>query len=580
MHAQDIRSIQLIRGEYFTQATTNRPSTDAAAAHYIFAYAVPAYSGAIQSATLKSPLGWTAELTNRGEFFFLSSQRGQNGDLAKPAPAGSYQFDVLGAAQAELKKTLALPGPATAIPPARIANFREAQQVDAAQPFTLLWEKIARRGAQDFLLLQIYATNGTQVFDSGHLSIEETNIFIPAGTLQPNSTDTAYLHIYHYFRFSKDPQPPLWATTESRITRFLIKTIIPAGVFRFSPLCVTATEDRGTATMTVQRTQGSEGEVTVDYFSTDGTGRANINYQPVAGTLTFPPGVTNQTFAVTLLDDGVTNGPLTVHFTLTNATGGAGVTQQPHADLTILDAHAAPGTNISGCFLARVEFYFQSGTNPPTQSDRSVRSRIYASVRPMFPGGVTAGWLDRPNGTRQTLSRLLANYQCFFEYEEDFPSRTVMNKVFPGGRYTLHFETLTDDPLTATLSLGAERAFSVPYLTNWLAAQTVDPAAAFTLNWLPFVGATTNDCVRVIMRDPMDEYVIYTADELEPGTLPGSTSEFTIPANTLDYGKRYFVDVIFAKMTSAGKQPGGAQVRTAIGTVHTTSLYLHTIDRP
>src|SRR2546422_9612233 len=112
---------------------------------------------------------------------------------------------------------------------------------------------------------------------------------------------------------SNGAQPPHWLSEEDRVTRFTIKTLNPAGVLGFSPICVTANETDRVATITVHRRQGGDGEVTVDYFSTDGTARSNVNYAPVSGTLTFPPSVTYQTFTVSLADDGVANSPLTIH---------------------------------------------------------------------------------------------------------------------------------------------------------------------------------------------------------------------------------------------------------------------------
>jgi len=260
-------------------------------------------------------------------------------------------------------------------------------------------------------------------------------------------------------------------------------------------------------------------------------------------------------------------------------TGGAAVAVRPHATLTLLDSQSAPGQDVNAYLLANVEFYAQTNSTAAIQSNLSIGSRFYASVRSRFPGGVINASLRLPDGTTRHLGSIFADYQCYLDYEADFPSKASRMKTFRGGKYLLSFDTLSDGSFSAQLTLGAERSFSVPHLTNWVEAQTIDPSAPFTLNWDPFVGASTNDCVEVRVENDAGEYVVYTPDELMPGALLGTTRSFTIQPGAFDYGSRYFVNVIFVKMTSPGPHPYPA-LRAGIATVHTTSFYIHTISAP
>jgi len=250
--------------------------------HKINAFVVPAYEGSVASAAVHFPDGSSVEMTNMGSFFSLPSVPGQTVSLPGSARAGTYRFQINEAAGQE-KLSVSLRAPAAGIPPVRVANYDEAQAVDAAQTFDVQWEKVARRGPKDYLMLDIYATDGPRVFNVSNISLDETNVTIPAGTLQPNSTNKAYLSLRHSFAHSSGAQPPHWLSEEDRVTRFTIKTLNPAGVLGFSPICVTANETDRVATITVHRRQGGNGEVTVDYFATDGTARSNVNYAPVSG---------------------------------------------------------------------------------------------------------------------------------------------------------------------------------------------------------------------------------------------------------------------------------------------------------
>jgi hypothetical protein len=570
--AQDVQEYYVERGEYFTQSTTNRAVYPLS--HELFAYVFPATNGSVTSATLSGPLYLSFTLTQRGGVFQLLDQYLGNIALTRPAPGGAYIFNVATLNQGMRSFKLSVPGVANGIRPIRVANFAEAQAVDTSQPFTLQWDKVPKRGAYDYLALNIIGPDGGQAFSITNIPLAATNLVIPAGTLQPNSDYRGYLYIIHYFRSSvSNAAPPGWAALESRATKFSLETLNPAGVLQFASNPVVVNETNGTATIAVERTQGSQGTVTVDYFTSDGSATSNVNYSPVAGTLVFNPGDTSNSFNVSILNDGATNPPLTLHLSLANATGGATLVTRPHASLTVLDSQSAPGLNVDAFAVGRAELYEQEDALPPDQSSLPAPSSFFATIHPAFAGGVTNAIVQLPNGT----SRVLTNNGDVLIYEEDFPSRTTMYGAFHGGKYHLNFDTLSDGSFSRLLALGGERNFSVPWVTNWSQAQFVDPKTPFTLKWTPFAAASTNDFVVVRIRDDSDEYVFRTPGAFAPGALPGKTTSVTIPENTFSYGNYYVVDVEFAKVlvADAKSYPGA---RGCVLFLHTTEFYLNTIS--
>jgi Calx-beta domain len=86
-----------------------------------------------------------------------------------------------------------------------------------------------------------------------------------------------------------------------------------------SPIFVVS-QDAGLATVTVSRSSGV-GTAAVSFATSDGTGTAGIDYLPAIGVLTFTPGVTVQTFTVTILANPLSTSDKTVHLTLSNPTG-------------------------------------------------------------------------------------------------------------------------------------------------------------------------------------------------------------------------------------------------------------------
>ena len=144
----------------------------------------------------------------------------------------------------------------------RVANFPEAQAVDASQPFTLRWDKVIKRGASDYLAFDVLNPAGDSVFSVTNMPLAQTNLVMPAGTFQPNTSYRAYLYIVHYFRLSAEGALPAWVALETRATKFTIQTLNPAGVLQFAPNAIAANESDASATITVERTQGSQGLVT------------------------------------------------------------------------------------------------------------------------------------------------------------------------------------------------------------------------------------------------------------------------------------------------------------------------------
>src|SRR5205085_257536 len=90
------------------------------------------------------------------------------------------------------------------------------------------------------------------------------------------------------------------------------------GALQFSAAGYTVNENGGAATITVTRTGGSAGSVTVHYATGDGTATAGSDYGATSGTLTFADGQTSLTFAVPVLDDTAVEGNETVTLTLGN----------------------------------------------------------------------------------------------------------------------------------------------------------------------------------------------------------------------------------------------------------------------
>lgn len=118
-----------------------------------------------------------------------------------------------------------------------------------------------------------------------------------------------------------------------------------AGSLRFSQASYSVNENAGTATITVQRVDGDDGAVSVDYAASAGSATAGADFTATSGTLSWADNDdTSKSFTVTVINDALVESTETVQLSLSGATGGAAIdpTRQ-NATLQIVDDDVPSG---------------------------------------------------------------------------------------------------------------------------------------------------------------------------------------------------------------------------------------------
>ncbi|MBE7500984.1 MAG: PKD domain-containing protein [Verrucomicrobiales bacterium] len=126
-----------------------------------------------------------------------------------------------------------------------------------------------------------------------------------------------------------------------RIARLHGDEKFTVNVFEFSASLYRVKEDEGPAVITVLRSGDLTVPAQVDYFTSDGTATAGLDYETARGTLAFAAGVTERTFEVPILNDQVGEGDETVFLTLTNLPPGFTTVARLRATLVIEDDESA-----------------------------------------------------------------------------------------------------------------------------------------------------------------------------------------------------------------------------------------------
>jgi polyhydroxybutyrate depolymerase len=94
-------------------------------------------------------------------------------------------------------------------------------------------------------------------------------------------------------------------------------------ILRFSPTSYGVAESAGGVSLTVQRLGDTNGTVSVDFSTKDGTAASGSRYAATNGTLEFGTGVRTQRVVVPILDDGLVQGSQRFGVVLSNPRGGA-----------------------------------------------------------------------------------------------------------------------------------------------------------------------------------------------------------------------------------------------------------------
>jgi hypothetical protein len=172
----------------------------------------------------------------------------------------------------------------------------------------------------------------------------------------------------------------------------------PAPTVAFNSASYAVDEDGGSVNITVTRAGASNGTVSVDWATSNGSATAGSDYTAGSGTLNFSSGQTSKTFSVSISNDGSYEGDETVNLTLSNASGGE-LGSPGSATLTISEDDPAPTYSFSGTVTA----------NGAPLSGVSISDSNGATCSDSNGSGAFSCTLD--HGTSGTLTASLSNYQ-------------------------------------------------------------------------------------------------------------------------------------------------------------------------
>jgi hypothetical protein len=122
-------------------------------------------------------------------------------------------------------------------------------------------------------------------------------ITIPAGTL------TTTLPITIWGDVVVEPDEYFWLTVGDQLVTATLTNEDSFSIFAVDSVMSEGDTATQTVTLTVSLSAVSVQTVNVNFATQDGTATAGVDYEAMTGTVTFAPGETNQTIAITIFGD-------------------------------------------------------------------------------------------------------------------------------------------------------------------------------------------------------------------------------------------------------------------------------------
>ncbi|MGQ4648344.1 Calx-beta domain-containing protein [Lyngbya aestuarii] len=217
--------------------------------------------------------------------------------------------------------------------------------------------------------------------------------------------------------------------------------VVNPGSIAFSSSTFSVQEDdTALQEVTLTRTGGTQGQVSVTLTPTNGTA-STADYDSTPLVISFADGETQKTVAIPLVDDNLVEASETINLSLNNPTGGATLGSQQTAVLTIVDNDTAT-TPVPSNTPVRIEAENMSLTNylvesaTPASANKLITlfnsGQTQGSATAQFTGAagsynVVVGYFDENDG-KSSLSAQIGSSQYNWVFDQNLGSAAVRSQ--------------------------------------------------------------------------------------------------------------------------------------------------------
>jgi hypothetical protein len=210
---------------------------------------------------------------------------------------------------------------------------------------------------------------------------------------------------------------------------------------------------------------------------------------------------------------------------------------------------ASSGTagDVEFFLIDKKQFFIQTSSGSPVV-DSAGPVRFDVEVAPATASSVLSASLRLPNATVKDLTQTQFDREFFLK--EYFQNPAALDTAYPAGVYTLTINTASQGAKTVSLTLPSAIYPAAPRVSNFDAAQAVNPGADFAVQWDTFPGGGPDDFILLQIKDATGFTVHQSPEPGSPGALTGAATGWVIPRNTLLAGRTYSARLEFTKIVT------------------------------
>ncbi len=274
----------------------------------------------------------------------------------------------------------------------------------------------------------------------------------------------------------------------------------------------------------------------------------------------LPPGLTEDSSSGEIYGTPTNAG--TFNFTV-QVTDANNATTNQALSITISPSPA----DVGDYFVMKMESFFQLGAaNVVPDTNHGPFTGILGIVQ-ASPGTLLIANVDLPTGAVRGFPSGSTGIELLTY--DSYPTEAALDAVYGNGNYTFVMDTVHNGLESPVLTMPASAYPAAQRISNFAAAQAINPTSPFTLQWSNPSDATTNDWIWVFVNDGSGHTVFSSP---EPSTNPltalnGTATSIVVPAGTFQLGAAYTGAITFYRNTSVNTTgyPGAVGV-TLIGT--------------
>lgn len=188
--------------------------------------------------------------------------------------------------------------------------------------------------------------------------------------------------------------------------------------------------------------------------------------------------------------------------------------------------------------------YTQTSTAPATPQTDNPFELVATAISSTFQSLEAASMAPPAGGTRN-----FSRAGNIFSYTQNFATHPALQTAYPAGNYLVSFTTRNNGTRTNTFNYAADNYPNPPQITNFDAAQQINPTQPFTLTW-SIPGATAADHVQLVVSDGASPIIATPLMPGAVGALTGAASSYIIPANTFQRGRAYTATLTCSRHTT------------------------------